>query len=308
MEVNRSPNAEGKPFNEKLYKAIKHTLRISLVLSGCYLAVQTGLADTSNLPTVDVPPPPIETIEVPPPPPYDPPPYEPPVDPFPDDGVSGDDGGGGGDGGETREEVCARISLTKPAMCPNPIPMPSGASYAEDKLPGASFFKKSPMLMAIAYSQGRAHGPNGPATPDPTAAWVMNLALEKQTQNYAKPGMPSNQANALFREDLKKVCELEALRGNSNSRPAGALTVPEEFCFDILKAFDQETNDQMNFIQYFADWSKRFGVPLASYVPGPVMSDLDQKNSIMEKWRIVSSDAACSTWWQTYEQNQCTAP
>lgn len=300
MEVENSSCGEGAPFNARLSKAIKHTLRISLLLSGCFFAVQPGLADTSNLPTVDVPPP----LD------WDPPDI-PPFDPFPGDGDPGN-GGGGGDGGggdyTPPEVVCANLRLNKPDMCPNPIPIPSSANYALDKLPHGSYLKntKSTMRMAIAYSEGRAHGPNGPAQSNPTAAWVMNLLLEQQTANFANPGMPLMQANQKFREGLTSVCDLESMRGG-NSRPPGPVNVPEQFCFDIMKSFDQETNDQMNFIAYFYAWSQKHGLTLPDYIPGVVISDLDMENSIAVKWREVSKDSNCSRWWTTYEANQCDA-
>lgn len=298
MDTEVHSASETKGTYVDLAVAIKHTLRIGLLLSGCFFAIQPGLADTSNLPTVDVPPP----FD---PPDYVPPDYTPPIDDYPDQGG----GGGGGGDGTPPEVVCANLRQTKPNMCPNPIPMPSSANYAFDQLPHGSFFQqtKSTVRMAVAFSEGRAHGPNGPAQSNPTAAWVMNLVLEKQTANFANPGMPLQQANQIFREGLKSVCDLQLMNGAAGYRPPGGVTVPEQFCFDMMKSFDRETNDQMNFVQTLYDWAKRYELPLDVYVPGPVISDLDADNSLAAKWKIVSADAACSRWWTAYQTNQCDA-
>jgi len=286
---------DGNPlFNSALSRAIKNTIRISLLVSGCFFVAQPGFSDTSNLPTVHVPPPP---------PDRDPPGFP---FPFPDDDYHGD-GGGNGSGYAPPEVVCGNLRVNKPAMCPNPIPIPSGANYAFDKLPHGSFLKntKSTMRMAIAYSEGRAHGPNGPAQANPTAAWLMNFILEKQTANFANSGMPLVEANREFRTGLQSVCTLESLGGNQSVRRPGPLTVPEQFCFDIMKSFDQETNDRMNFITYFYSWTQSHGLPLPEYIPGVVISDLDMENSIAVKWREVSKDSQCAKWWISYEYNKC---
>ncbi|WP_448141722.1 hypothetical protein [Stenotrophomonas bentonitica] len=161
-------------------------------------------------------------------------------------------------------------------------------------------------MMAIAFAEGRAYGVNSVVAPDPTSSWTMGLLLEQQTANFANAGMPSNQANAMFRSGLVSVCNLETWRGSNGIRPPGGTTVAEQACFDIMKAFDQDTNDQMTFVAYILDWAKRYGVPLDAYIPGPVKSATDPGNSVMKKWEIVSRDANCSSWWHAYEQNQCS--
>ncbi|MCW0435818.1 hypothetical protein [Xanthomonas sacchari] len=279
-----------------LMSAIKRTIYISLVIAGASsvlspLASATDTGGTTDLPPVQVPPPVM------------PPPVDNPSPPLP---PGGDGGKGEGDGDYEHEVVCQNLKATKPAMCPNPIPVPSGATYAQDKLPGAGINGKSTVLMAIAYSQNRAYGPNGAVSQvDPTAAWSMDFILNKQTQNYANPGMSFKEATAVFRNDLKSVCELESM-GSNKYRIAGQLTVPEYYCFQIMKALDVEADDEMSFIQFFLDWSKRYGVPLESYVPGPVVSSASMDNSLGVKWKVTSADAACSSWWTNFQQNQCT--
>ncbi|MBB4127537.1 hypothetical protein GGR77_002851 [Xanthomonas translucens] len=275
-----------------LKSAIKRTIYLTLVVAGAAsvlspLASASDTGGTTDLPPVDVPPP------------VTPPPIE--IPPAPD----GEGGGGGGDGDGDHEVICQNLTATKPAMCPNPIPIPSGATYAQDKLPGAGINGKSTVMMAIAYSQNRAYGPNGTVSQvDPTAAWAMDFALNKQTENYANPGISFRDATTTFRNDIKSVCELESM-GSDKYRIAGQLTVPEYYCFEIMKALDVEADDQMSFIQFFLDWSKRYGVPLESYVPGPVVSSASMDNSLGVKWKVTSEDARCSSWWTSFQQNQC---
>ncbi|WAT15169.1 hypothetical protein [Xanthomonas fragariae] len=297
MKLNESQ--DGKP--KQLKAAIRRTIYLTLILAGVAsvlspLASATDTGGTTTLPPVEVPPP------------YIPPPIENPTPPYyPDPGDGGGDNGGGGGGSEEDPEVvCANLRATKPAMCPNPIPLPAGATYAQDKLPGASINGKSTVLMAIGYSQGRAFGPNGTtAAPNVTAAWLMDLVLNKQTENYANPGMSFKDATKIFRDDIKQVCELESIE-SSKYRIPGQLTVPEYYCFEIMKALDIEADDQMNFVQFFIDWSKRYAVNLESYVPGAVISSGSLDNSIGVKWKVTSADGACSAWWTSFQQNQCS--
>ncbi|MEA9571292.1 hypothetical protein, partial [Xanthomonas campestris] len=86
----------------------------------------------------------------------------------------------------------------------------------------------------------------------------------------------------------------------------GQLTVPEYYCFEIMKALDIEADDQMNFVQFCIDWSKRYAVNLERYVPGEVLSSGSLDNSIGVKWKVTSADASCSRWWTNFQQNQCS--
>lgn len=202
--------------------------------------------------------------------------------------------------------VCNNLRNQKPQMCPNPIPLPAGATYAQDKLPGASINGKSTILMAIGYSQGRAFGPNGTtAAPNETAAWLMDFILNKQTENFAKIGLPLKEATKIFREDVKAVCDYESMESDKY-RIVGQQTVPEYYCFEIMKALDIEADDQMSFVQFFIDWAKRYAVNLERYIPGEALSSGSLDNSIGTKWRVTTADAACSRWWTTFQENQCS--
>ncbi|MCE4373678.1 hypothetical protein [Xanthomonas hortorum] len=297
MKVNKAQ--DGKP--KQLKAAIRRTIYLTLILAGA-ASVLSPLASASDTEGTTTMPP----VEVPPP--YIPPPIEnppPPYYPDPGDGGGGDGGGGGGDNGDP-EVVCNNLRNQKPQMCPNPIPLPAGATYAQDKLPGASINGKSTILMAIGYSQGRAFGPNGTtAAPNETAAWLMDFILNKQTENFAKIGLPLKEATKIFREDVKAVCDYESMESDKY-RIVGQQTVPEYYCFEIMKALDIEADDQMSFVQFFIDWAKRYAVNLERYIPGEALSSGSLDNSIGTKWRVTTADAACSRWWTTFQENQCS--
>ncbi|MGQ5273477.1 hypothetical protein [Xanthomonas arboricola] len=297
MKVNKAQ--DGKP--KQLKAAIRRTIYLTLILAGA-ASVLSPLASASDTDGTTTMPP----VEVPPP--YIPPPIEnppPPYYPDPGDGGGGDGGGGGGDNGDP-EVVCNNLRNQKPQMCPNPIPLPAGATYAQDKLPGASINGKSTILMAIGYSQGRAFGPNGTtAAPNETAAWLMDFILNKQTENFAKIGLPLKEATKIFREDVKAVCDYESMESDKY-RIVGQQTVPEYYCFEIMKALDIEADDQMSFVQFFIDWAKRYAVNLERYIPGEALSSGSLDNSIGTKWRVTTADAACSRWWTTFQENQCS--
>ncbi|MBV6687068.1 hypothetical protein KV692_04045 [Xanthomonas euvesicatoria pv. physalidis] len=133
----------------------------------------------------------------------------------------------------------------------------------------------------------------------------MDFTLNKQTENFTKPGMPLKEATKIFREDLKIICDYESTESNKYRIP-GQLTVPEYYCFEIMKALDVEADDQMSFVQFFIDWAKRYAVNLERYIPGEVLSAESLDNSIGTKWRVTTADAACSRWWTSFQENQCS--
>lgn len=289
--------------SQNLKRQIRDILRISLIVGGSLLAAQSGMADTTNdRGTTNLPP--VDAI---------PPPYIPPMDPPSLPGVGGYDpsegGGGGGsstpiNGDEARRIACGGLLASKPKMCPNPIPIPSGASYGRDKLPGASWGAKSTLLMAIAFAEGRTYGLSRMVPPAPAAQEAMRFLLEQQTQLFTDPGMSIDSANGMFQVHLANACRLQS-EASSLGRIGGQLTIPERQCFTIMQAFQGEVR-QADFIEYFVDWTKRYGIPLEEFVTPYVVESVELEKSIMTKWQLVSEDATCSRWWTSYEQNQCT--
>ncbi|MCT8270029.1 hypothetical protein, partial [Xanthomonas translucens] len=211
---------------------------------------------------------------------------------------------GGGGGEENRDVTCESLVATKPSMCPNPLPFPSGASYAEDRLPGASINGKSTLMMALAFTRGEIHYNGNTAATDANAAWLLAAALEQQTTNFTNGLKPLAESNKEFRVHLQLVCDDQTAASNAYRIP-GVVTVPESYCFEMMKAFDQETNDQLTFIQWFAGWSRRYVIDLGDYIPGALKDSAALDNSIGVKWKVTSEDAKCSSWWTQVQQLQC---
>lgn len=289
--------------HQRLSRVIRHTIRVGLIVSGSLIGIQAGMADTTNdRGTTD-----LGRVEVGPPIQVDP--WYPPVAP-PDIGYDPSEGGGnGGSGGnfngeDARRIVCTGLIASKPKMCPSPIPIPSGASYASDRLPGASWGAKSTMLMAIAFAEGRTYGLSRMVPPAPAAQETMQFLLAQQTQLFADPGFSFDSANGMFAAHLAEACRLQAEASNLG-RIGGELTIPERQCYTIMQAFQNEVRGP-GFVEFFADWSKRYGIPLEEFATPYVTGSVELEKSVVTKWQVVSDDATCSRWWTTYEQNQCT--
>jgi len=295
--------------SQNLKRQIRDILRISLIVGGSLLAAQSGMADTTNdRGTTNLPP--VDAI----PPPYVPP-YTPPMDPPSVPGIGGyDPGEGGGGGGSSspppadtlKQRVCAEHIARKPASCPARIPFPSGASYAKDRLPGASWGAKSTVLMAISFSEGRTHGFGRTVPPDPNAQASMKDALERQTQNYANLTKDFNSATGEFRYAVMHACE-QQLQASSATRAGINITIPESYCLGILKAIDDEVGAP-GLVETFVEWARRYGVPVEEYITPQGAGAVELEKSLKEKWKFVSEDAQCSTWWTQLDQQQCSIP
>ena len=255
---------------------------------------------TSDLPPVHVPPP-IQGPPLEPPPIYYPPPglIPPPSNP-------GHDGGDAGGGSGGQEKNCELLIATRPAACPNPIPIPSGGLYADDRIPGAGAISRSSMRMAYSFVKGVGSWQGITVEGAQSAKIFLQAALDEQTQNFAN-GMSLNEANERFRLHLGIACGQQV--GESSAYRVGVIpTKPEQYCFEMLKAFDAEANDQKNFAQWFIDYVRGTGIPLESYVPYGIIELVDSKNSIGEKWRAVTEDASCARWWIQANENMCGIP
>ncbi|WP_259208854.1 hypothetical protein [Stenotrophomonas sp. BIGb0135] len=293
--------------------SIKKALSIGLLLAGIGLASADASAldttdtqgpPTTNLPPVDaVPDPPPPEFEVTPPPPdYTPPP---PPDPKPPDLDGGEDGGGPGGNPDT-EQICRTLMATRPQSCPNPIPFPSGPEYGEDQYPGASLRSKSTMRMALAFSRDTVSYEGSAIQVSEGARWFMEGALRDQTDNFAK-GMSLKDANRNFRIGLDLACNAQMNASNAY-RLHGTLTGPERYCFEIMRSFDQESNDEQSFIDWFISQAKLYGLPIGDYIPPAILDSADVQNSIGAKWRVTTEDAGCSQWWRAIHQNTCGVP
>ena len=286
MEVERSTSDEASAFNAKLSNAIKHTLRISLLLSGCFFAVQPGLADTNDLPTVDVPPPPD----------WDPPDWNPPpIDPG--NGGGGGDGGGGGGGGGVGGDPspavpCPTLILQKPAECPNPIPLPGGLDYGRDQ-----FANGSGLAKVLYYREQESTAPK--------ARGQVTVALNAQTSMMAEGIYSNNAINDIFFTYMSYACKYQT-EASDGYRIGLTLTVPERLCLEAMGKAQAEAEQTMSFVPFFMNWLNKEGVDLSDLFPQTLVNLLSPENSMTVKYNLVTKDATCSRWWQQMEQNQCS--
>ncbi len=295
--VDRSNNSTTR--GSDLRAAIRHSIRLSLVVAGCFFAVQPGFADTStdrgttNLPPVDATPPPYV-------PPYTPP-MEPPARP-PDLGYDPGDssGGGGGGAGSDQQQSCELLLATRPAACPNPIPIPTDPLYGDDRIPAG---QRSSMRMAHSFVNGKAYWEGMPIQMDSGAIWFLQAALQDQVNAFAS-GASLVDTNARLRMHLGLTCDMQ-LNASYQYRVGGTLTKPEQYCLEMMKAFDAEANDNQNFVNWFIEHQRAIGMPLENYVPYGIVELIDTRNSIGEKWRAVTEDASCSKWWTQVQKNMC---
>lgn len=285
---------------DHLCASIKRTLRIGMLLAGIGFTAGNAAAfdttDTRGPPPTDLPP--VNAVPPPVPPDYgrpSPPEVNPP-DPDPRDG-------GGPGGNPDAEQLCQTLMATRPQSCPNPIPFPSGPEYGEDNYPGASLRSKSTMRIALSFARDTVSYEGSSVRVNEGARWFMEGALRDQTDNFAK-GMSLKDANIQFRIGLDLACNAQMNASNAYRLP-GTTTVPEKVCFDIMRAFDRESNDELNFIDWFIAQAKLYGLPIGDYIPPAILDSADVQNSIGVKWRITTEDASCSNWWRAVNQNQC---
>lgn len=220
------------------------------------------------------------------------------------DGDGGDNGGNnGGEGQNPQPPRCAELLASRPQSCPNPVRIPAGPYYGEESIPGSTVLHRSSIRMAIGFAKKNAPWNGVTIEPHESSRSFLEAALQEQTENFAA-GMSLAEANNRFRIHLGLACQMQADAANAN-RNSITPTKPEEFCFEMLKSFDAEANDEKNFFAWFIDYSNRTGIPLDDYVPYGIVGMEDTKNSIGEKWRKVTEDATCSRWWTEVQANSC---
>lgn len=94
--------------------------------------------------------------------------------------------------------------------------------------------------------------------------------------------MSLKNANLNFRLVLDLACNAQINASNAY-RLHGTLTDPERFCFETMKSFDQESNDEQNFIDWFLAQAKLYGLPIGEYIPSAIIDSADVENSIGAK-------------------------
>lgn len=289
---------------ERLSRSIGRALAICILVSGGsanahWMSVPSGWEaspfDTTG--TKDFPP----VYALPPEPDPAPPDLPDPSDP-------GNAGGENGDGQQERPVTprCRELLASRPPACPNPIPLPYGPYYGEDVVPGSTVLHSSSIRMAIGFAKRNAPWGGVTIEPHESARMFMEAALQEQTANFSS-GMSLSEANQRFRLHLGLACDMQ-VNADSYNRNSIVPTKPEAFCFEMLKAFDAEADDEKNFFVWFVEYTRRTGIPLDAYVPYGIVGMEDSKNSIGEKWRKVTEDSTCSRWWDDFNANTCGVP
>lgn len=159
------------------------------------------------------------------------------------------------------------------------------------------------MRMAHSFVNGNAYWEGMPIQMDSGAIWFLQAALQDQVDNFAS-GASLVDTNSRLRIHLGLTCDMQ-LTASSEYRVGAALTKPEQYCIQMLKAFDAEANDNQNFMFWFIEHQRALGIPLENYVPYGIIDLIDTRNSIGEKWRAVTEDASCSKWWTQVQNNMC---
>lgn len=215
------------------------------------------------------------------------------------------DGGGwiGGGGGPIVGGVCPSLMAVRPVSCPNPIPKPAGPYYADDKIPTSGLLSTSSMRMAISFAKGVGTWQGLNINASPRAMDTLRSALERQTELLAD-GASLSASNYHFRNSLASACDQQVAYSNG-VRGGITPTKAELFCFEMMKAFDAEANDRLNFVQWFINYSQNNGVPLEAYVPYGIVELSAPNNSIAAKSRAVTDDASCSAWWVQVKSYGC---
>lgn len=121
------------------------------------------------------------------------------------------------------------------------------------------------MRMAHSFVNGNAYWEGMPIQMDSGAIWFLQAALQDQVDNFAS-GASLVDTNSRLRIHLGLTCDMQ-LTASSEYRVGAALTKPEQYCIQMLKAFDAEANDNQNFMFWFIEHQRALGIPLENYVP-----------------------------------------
>lgn len=277
-----------KSGKSRLARAVVGLLKLSIILGGPIMTVDSTWADTGDLDTVTT------TWE------WENPEFFDPWDyvwyPEGGGGGSGDDGSGsGGDGEPVPLRSCDELRATKPASCPNPIPMPSGYGYGRELYASG---RAIPRVINFVENQPYVH---------PDAREWARLALQFQTEHFTDGTTPYDYSSRTFLSLLTAACRVQNREDQGVVLPGNNPTTDaERACLDALSAATAETQND-SFFSFFNWWSEKEGVSLSSIgVPAPLVSFLSPQNSIRVKYDAVSADAKCSTWWSEVQVQQCS--
>jgi len=213
------------------------------------------------------------------------------------DDAAGSDGGGAGGGygggsgagsGGGTSSACAALAATKPDDCPDPVPIPSGASYGQDLYPNGSALNRLIGLI------------NGGRVLPLTKTKLAN-ALSAHTRDMAKLTIPMSEINARLLASVQGACEWQAdhaLFGAYGTR----------FCGEAYGRLQQEAG-LPGYLDWLADWLELNDIDLGYPVDllKAFIGLVSPENSLKIKYEQVAKDVECGNWWKQVEENGCGA-
>lgn len=221
----------------------------------------------------------------------------------------GGGGGGGGFGGDCSTEscqgnnypanTCTLHALVKPADCPEPIPMPAGPRYGQDK-----FRSGSALARAIAFIDNTTRGY------DTTTQQKIAQALSDHTTDLRFVGIPLSTLNARLVEKVGIACDIQRVRLDLYPMPfTFRPTFGEYACAELVDQLAEETGEPQ-FLPWFITWLAKEGIdPTDSrFIPQTLVNFLSPANSLKQKFDQVEKDNICANWWDLKEGYGCVSP
>jgi hypothetical protein len=202
--------------------------------------------------------------------------------------------GGGGESNPEDSSSCAELLLNKPSSCPNPIAMPSGASYARESFPAGSG------LARLNYLSTNLPGASARAQSTVTSALTYHTAL------IANRTYPFEYINQGLITSVAQACD-EQHADDAYARAFGgiSMTDAERRCLQTLELLGRETGNS-SFISWFLQWIGQNGIDSEDLgIPDTIRYVLAPENSLEIKYNITTANATCSAWWAAVETKHC---
>jgi hypothetical protein len=207
-------------------------------------------------------------------------------------GTSGSSSEGGGD--PSLEVSCAQLRINKPENCPNPIPYPSGYTFANDRLPGGSGIPKA------IYFADHVSGVSA------TARITIHTALSRHTSELAGHFAPTPTAHATLLDSVSRACADQRTYDTPTRTALGLqITYQERKCLVVLERLTAEVKGA-GFVAWFTEWLANNGVALSDLgIPQTVLDLASPANSLQIKNTIATREGKCAGWWHLVEYNKC---
>lgn len=223
------------------------------------------------------------------------------------------DGGGGGGGGATPPQsppppieppVCHNLKRQRPNDCLNRTSMPSSSEF------GATHYNLSSAL-------GRALGLRNVLKPfrtsDPNFPASIDAALRTQTEAIATLIKEERDVDQNFLNSIKAVCgsvhrHYDVLRARGGIFAPDSLSEQEWACYNTEVQIAREMNSQSIVGTIVTAITNLTGFDPSALIPYSLISASDPNNSLHQKFRLVTKDAKCASWWNDMDENGCISP